>query len=115
MDDVLAFIYTGLRKNKVRVGLDWLKLNYISYYDLEISQRNLDEYSENMPPGEGEYLVSVTNKDPEATAVYDNEEEEGTETGKCPFVVHGLQLILFHMENEIFCNWWLCSSLRPAK
>ena len=32
----------------------------------------------------------MTNKNPESTAVHDNEAEAGTETGQCPFVVHGL-------------------------
>ena len=31
-----------------------------------------------------------SNKDPEATAVNDTEEDEGIEQGECPFVVHGL-------------------------
>ena len=34
--------------------------------------------------------MSSSNKDPESTAVNDMEEETGTETGQCPFVVHGL-------------------------
>src|SRR4051794_33453031 len=104
-DEVLAFIYTGpckptkadfertpllVRKNKVRAALEWLKLNHADYYDLEISQENLDQYPEDMPYVIVDYHQSFTNKDPEATAVHDNETEEGTETGKCPFVVHGL-------------------------
>jgi hypothetical protein len=39
------------------------------------------------------YCQSFTNKDPESTAVHDNEAENGTETGKCPFIpfiVHGV-------------------------
>ncbi len=105
LDEVLAFIYTGpckptksdfertpllVRKNKVRAALEWLKLNHSDYYDLEISQRNLDQYPEDVPPVVVDYHQSFVNKDPESTAVHDNEEEDGTETGKCPFVVHGL-------------------------
>jgi len=105
MDEVLAFIYTGpckptksdfertpflVRRNKVKAALEWLKLNHSDYYDLEISQRNLDQYPEDVPPVVVDYHQSFTNKDPESTAVFDNDEEEGTETGKCPFVVHGL-------------------------
>src|SRR6266487_225542 len=105
LDEVLAFIYTGpckptksdfertpllVRKNKVRAALEWLKLNHSDYYDLEISQRNLNQYPDDGPPVVVDYRKSFINKDPEATAVNDNEEEEGTETGKCPFVVHGL-------------------------
>jgi len=105
LDEVLAFIYTGpcqptkadlertpllVRKDKVRSALEWLKLNHPDYYDLEISLRNLDKYPDNGPPVVIEYHESFTNKAPEATATYDNELEDGTETGKCPFVVHGL-------------------------
>jgi hypothetical protein len=104
-DEVLAFIYTGpckptksdfectpllVRKNKVRAALDWLKLNHCNYYDLYISQENLDRYPEDGPPVVVDYHQSFTNKNPESTAVNDNEDEEGTETGKCPFVVHSL-------------------------
>ena len=105
LDEVLAFIYTGpckptksdfertpllVRKNKVGAALEWLKLNHSDYYDLEISQRNLDEYPEDRPPVVVDYHQSFVNKDPESTAKYDNDEEEGAETGKCPFVVHGI-------------------------
>ena len=105
MDEVLAFIYTGpckptksdfertpllVRKNKVRDALEWLKLNHIDYFDLEISEKNLDEYPEDRPFVVVDYHQSFSNKDPESTAVYENENEEGTETGKCPFVVNGL-------------------------
>jgi hypothetical protein len=105
LDEVLAFIYTGpcqptkqdfertpllVRRNKVRAALDWLKLNHADYYDLEISQQNLDRYPEDKPPVVIDYRQSFFNKDPESTAVNDNEDEEGTETGACPFVVHGL-------------------------
>jgi len=105
LDDVLAFIYTGpclptkadfkrtpllVRRNKVRIALDWLKLNHIDYYDLEISQKNLDAYPEDTPPVVVDYCKSFENKDPESTATYDNEIEEGTDSGECPFVVHGI-------------------------
>src|SRR3954453_18934078 len=105
LDEVLAFIYTGpcqptqadfartpllVRRNKVKEALEWLKLNHCDYYDLEFSQRNLDQYPEDMPPVAVDYHHSLTNKDPESTAVHDNEAEEGTESGACPFVVHGL-------------------------
>ena len=64
MDDVLAFIYTGpcrptkaefertpllVRRNKVAKALEWLKLNHVDYFDLEISQKNLDTYPEDGP------------------------------------------------------------------
>jgi hypothetical protein len=105
MDDVLAFIYTGpcyptkaefertpflVRHKKVRAALDWLKLNHKDYYDLEISQRNLDKYPEDKPPVIVEYLESFSNKPPESQAVNDHDDDEGTEYGKCSFVVQGL-------------------------
>ena len=105
MDDVLAFIYTGpcmptksdfertpllVRRKKVSVALEWLKLNHCDYFDLEISYRNLSEYPEDSPPVVVDYQYSTTNKNSESTAVNDMEAEDGTETGPCPFVVHGL-------------------------
>ena len=105
LEEILAFIYTGpckptakdfertpllVRKNKVGKMLNWLKLNHCDYYDLDISQRNLDSYPENGPPVVVEYLSSVHNKALEATSVHDNEEETGTSCGPCPFVVHGI-------------------------
>jgi hypothetical protein len=105
MDDVLAFIYTGpcrptkaefectpllVRRNKVANALEWLKLNHVDYFDLEISQENLNTYPENGPSVVVDYRQSKTNKDPEATSLHDNEDEDGTEEGPCPFIVHGL-------------------------
>jgi hypothetical protein len=105
LDEVLAFIYTGpcrptksdfertpllVRRNKVATALNWLKLNHCDYLDLEISNRNLAQYPENDIPVVVEYRESFSNKNPESTAVHDMEEEEGTETGMCPFVVQGL-------------------------
>jgi hypothetical protein len=105
LDEILAFIYTGpckptpkdfertpllVRRNKVGNALEWLKLNHCDYYDLEISQRNLESYPDGGPPVIVEYLSSVHNKALEATSVHDNEEEAGTSSGPCPFAVHGI-------------------------
>jgi hypothetical protein len=105
LDEVLAFIYTGpckptqsdfehtpllVRRNKVGVALNWLKLNHCDYWDLEISETNLKDYPENGIPVVIDYQQAFTNKSPESTSVHDNEVEAGTDTGKCPFVVHGL-------------------------
>jgi hypothetical protein len=105
VDEVLAFIYTGpckptrsdfertpllVRRHKVAVALEWLKLNHIDYDDLEISQENLNEYPENGPPVVVDYRPSTSNKNPEATSVHDMEDEDGAEDGQCPFVVHGI-------------------------
>src|ERR1700722_691539 len=105
LDQVLAFIYTGpckptksdfektpllVRRNNVAAALNWLKLNHADYYDVEISQVNLNEYPEHDIPVVIDYRHSLTNKNPESTAVHDDNEEDGTESGSCPFVVHGL-------------------------
>jgi hypothetical protein len=74
---------------KVSEALEWLKLNHIDYFDIEISYDNLMAYPEDAPPVLIDYCSSTSNKNSEATAVNDME-EAGTETGKCPFIVHGL-------------------------
>ena len=105
LDEVLAFIYIGpcrptrsdfertpllVRRNKVATALNWLKLNHCDYFDLEISEKNLAQYPENDIPVVVDYKQSFSNRNPESTATHDMEEEEGTRTGMCPFVVHGL-------------------------
>jgi hypothetical protein len=84
LDEVLAVIYTGpcqptekdfqrtpllVRRNKVRLALDWLKLNHCDYCDIDISLENLHQYPENNIPVVIDYCQSTSNKDPEATAV----------------------------------------------
>ena len=105
LDDVLAVLYTGpsrpteedfkrtpllVRRNHVIKALEWLKLNHSDYADIDISETNLKEYPEDMPPVSIEYKPSFSNKTPEGTSVFDMEENDGTEEGDCPFVVHGL-------------------------
>ena len=108
LNEVLAFIFIGpcqpttedfkripllIRRNVVAAALEWLKLNHIDYADLTISYKNLNEYPEDVPPVVIDYRGPTddnTNKDPESTAVNDMEEEEGVDTGDCPFTVHGL-------------------------
>ena len=102
LDEVLAFIYLGpnvptekdykrtpmlVRRNKVALALEWLKLNHADYADLEISYDNLNAYPEDEPP----VIVNFTkttgsNQDSESTAVNNLEEDEGTEEGDCPFL-----------------------------
>jgi hypothetical protein len=79
-----------VRCNKVACALEWLKLNHIGYKDLGISYKNLNKYPEDGPPVVVDYQKSNGECDPEATAVYENKCEDGTSTGECPFVVHGL-------------------------
>lgn len=105
LDEVLACLYIGpstptpadyertpflVRRNKVASALEWLKLNHWDYADLEISYDNLNEYPKDVPPVVVDYYYAATNKDAESTAVNDCEENEGTEKGSCPFVVHGI-------------------------
>ena len=105
LDDVLAILFTGptkptqkdfertpllVRRNAVARALEWLKLNHSDYSDLEISYSNLAKYPEDDPPVSVEYCPATTNKYPENTSTFDDEAEDGTEQGDCPFVVHGL-------------------------
>ena len=105
LDDVLAILFTGpkkptpedfartpflVRRNAVIRALEWLKLNHADYADIEISHKNMKTYEENAPPVSVEYRESTSNKVPEGTSVFDQEEEDGTEEGDCAFTVHGL-------------------------
>ena len=105
IDDVLAILFTGpskptpedfartpflVRRNAVINALNWLKLNHADYANIEISEKNMKEYQEEMPPVSVEYRESLSNKVPEGTSVFDKSEEEGTEQGDCSFTVHGL-------------------------
>jgi hypothetical protein len=105
LDEVLAIIFSGpcrptqddfkrtpllVRRNKVILALEWLKLNHIEYNDIGISQENMDKYAEDVPPVVVDYRRADSNKIPEATSLHDTEEEAGTTVGDCPFVVHGL-------------------------
>ncbi|KAJ3501946.1 hypothetical protein NMY22_g18752 [Coprinellus aureogranulatus] len=106
MEEVLAVFFTGpvkltaeemkklrpflVRRNHVRKALDWLKLNHCDYADIGISQDNLDSYPEDVPPVIVEYIPKLGNKSADNTAVYDMNDEDGTEEGECPFTVHGI-------------------------
>jgi len=105
LDEVLAFIYTGqcqptaedfkqtlllVHRNKVGKALEWLKWNHIGYKDLCISYENLNLYPEDGPPVVVDYHKSSGERDFEAVAQNDNDVEDGTSTGACPFVVHSL-------------------------
>lgn len=108
LDEVLAFIFMGsaqpteeefkrtpmlVRRNRVATALEWLKLNHVDYTDLEISEDNLNSY-----PLEGVPVVvdykrtkpTESNKLASAMSSHDNVEEEGTDSGPCPFSVHGM-------------------------
>ena len=116
LDEVLAISFTGpakptekdfartpflVRRNAVITVLEWLRLNHLDYVDIEISHENADQYGKNMPPVSVEYKPRSTNKVPEGTGVFDQEEEDGTVEGDCVFTVHGL-------------TGELCNSMTPS-
>ena len=105
LDEVLAFIYTGpcrptpediertpllVRRNKVGEALEWLKLNHVDYLNMDIAYDNLESYPENGPPVVITYRGASTNKSAEAVSAFDNELEDGVDSGPCPFTVNGI-------------------------
>ena len=65
INDVLAILFTGpskptledfawtpflVRQNAVINALNWLKLNHADYADIEVSETNMKQYREDMPP-----------------------------------------------------------------
>jgi hypothetical protein len=116
LDEVLAILFTGpakptekdfartpflVRRNAVITALEWLRLNHSDYAGIEISRENANQYGEDMPPVSVEYQPRSTNKVPEGTSVFDQEEEDGTVEGDCVFTVHGL-------------TGELCNSMTPS-
>ncbi|SJL13073.1 uncharacterized protein ARMOST_16510 [Armillaria ostoyae] len=87
LDDVLAVIFTGLH---IVESLAWLRLNHCNYQDVEVSTDNLATYKDGKAPVAMVYKNSQSNKVPEGTSVFDNEEADGTTQGPCLVVVHGL-------------------------
>ena len=105
IQDVLAIMFTGpvkptasdfkrtpflVRRNNVKRALEWLSLNHQDYEDIIISDENLQQYPEDIPPVSIEYKNCSTNKTPEGMSIFDFDEEDGTAEGECPFTVHGL-------------------------
>lgn len=75
-----------VRRNKVHNALTWLKINHKEYTNIMISQKNLEEYKENVSP------VTVVYRYADGQAVIDNEEPAvhenpdeltGTSEGPC--------------------------------
>jgi hypothetical protein len=100
LDEVLAFMYIGpcmpteedmertpllVRRKKIGEALEWLKLNHTDYHDLDIAYDNLASYPEKGPPVLVTYRSAVTNKDLETVSAYDNELEDGVESGPMSF------------------------------
>ncbi|KZT23613.1 hypothetical protein NEOLEDRAFT_1068972, partial [Neolentinus lepideus HHB14362 ss-1] len=105
LDEVLAFIYTGptqpteddfrrtpllVSHKRVSGALEWLKLNHKDYADIDISYDNLNSYRDNMPPVVVSYHPQVNQKEAFAKSLHDDGEEDGTTSGPCPLVVHGV-------------------------
>ncbi|KAJ7149837.1 hypothetical protein C8R43DRAFT_825666, partial [Mycena crocata] len=109
MSEVLAFVFTGsaaptqedfdrtpmlVRREKVFVALNWLKLNHEGYADLEISQENLASYAYKDIPVVVDFKRTDSTPDDsipaEARSINDTNEEHGTTAGECTFAVHGL-------------------------
>jgi hypothetical protein len=105
LDDILAFIYTGpcrpspedmertpllVCRHKVTEDLEWLVLNHLDYYNMDIAYDKLESYPENGPPVVVTYRSAFTNKSLEAASAFDNEKEEGVDEGPCTFVVNGV-------------------------
>jgi Helitron helicase-like domain at N-terminus len=79
-----------VRKNAVGKALEWLKLNHVDYSDLDIAYNNLEAYPDDGPPVVVTYRTAMTNKNPEAVSAFDNDKEEGVDSGPCPFTVNGI-------------------------
>ena len=108
ISEILAFVFQGpikptdtdikrtpmlVRRNTVKDALEWLKLNHTDYEDLHISLENLKDYPLAGVPVNIEYSMSDAdsgNKIVTAMSVHDDEFEDGTTDGPCPFTVHGL-------------------------
>ena len=105
IEDILAIMFTGpckptvadfqrtpflVRRNHVKLALNWLILNHADYADVKLSDSNLQSYPEDMPPVSVEFKQMESNKTPEGMSVFDIDDEDGTEEGMCSFTVHGL-------------------------
>ncbi|TFK18493.1 hypothetical protein FA15DRAFT_683262 [Coprinopsis marcescibilis] len=108
IDDVIAIVFTGstppteedrarfpvlVRRMKILNALEWLKLNHSGYRDLVIDRKSLNKYGESEIPVEVLYhktQVGDGNIPASSLSVLNTDNEQGTETGPCPFTVHGL-------------------------
>ncbi|PPR07987.1 hypothetical protein CVT24_002699 [Panaeolus cyanescens] len=108
LDEVLAVLFTGpqppseedlsrtpvlVRRERVLAALEWLKLNNIHYADLEIDYAELNTYPLNGVPVEVVFRSTGSKEGnilPSMKSQFDDDNERGTESGQCPFTVHGL-------------------------
>ncbi|KAJ3484804.1 hypothetical protein NLI96_g5383 [Meripilus lineatus] len=79
-----------VRKQYVVEALAWLKLNHIGYADTEIDLTRLDEYPDDEPAGVYSYSPGSGKERGENIPVHNDDDEDGTESGTCPFTVQGL-------------------------
>ncbi|KZT19883.1 hypothetical protein NEOLEDRAFT_1027851, partial [Neolentinus lepideus HHB14362 ss-1] len=99
------FIYTGptqpteeefkrtpllVSHKRISKALEWLKINHIDYHDIDISYKNIKSYPQNEPPVVISYHRLHESKEGFAKPLNDTGEEEGTSTGPCPLIVHGV-------------------------
>ena len=104
-DDMLAVIFTGpvkpteddlkrtpflVRRSAVGNAIRWLKLNHTDYFDVDVSEDNLNQYPDSDIPVSIEYRKHESNLFSESTSVHFSSNKDGTDTGPCPFAVHGL-------------------------
>ncbi|KAF9051700.1 hypothetical protein BJ165DRAFT_1341134, partial [Panaeolus papilionaceus] len=108
LDQVLAVLFTGhkppsdedlgrtpvlVRRHRVQMALEWLKLNNAQYIDLEIDYETLNTYPLFGVPVEVVYKktsVEEGNVLQSMKSQFDTNDERGTDKGPCPFTVHGL-------------------------
>ncbi|KDQ57390.1 hypothetical protein JAAARDRAFT_130514 [Jaapia argillacea MUCL 33604] len=103
--EILAVIFTGphkpteeelkhipllVRRNNVMRALECLQLNHLDYSDLEISQKNMDEYEDDKIPVPVQHHDAQSNIEPESSSTHDQDDEEGVDDSACPFAVHGV-------------------------
>lgn len=107
MDQVLAILWTGpsapvladfkrvpilVRHRAVYEALKWLTAHHSDYADMIISEDNLAQYPENVPPVNISHLETGIVTEPHNIAVFQNDDDDdgALEDGPCPFVVEGL-------------------------
>ncbi|KAJ3475594.1 hypothetical protein NLI96_g11737 [Meripilus lineatus] len=79
-----------VRKQNVVEALTWLKLNHPGYATTELDFGRLDEYGDHEPAGVFSYCPGSGKERGEDIPVHHDDDEDGTESGMCPFTVQGL-------------------------
>lgn len=84
-----------------------MKRNHIDYQNIEISEENLAEYTEDNIPVKVIYQKTDkdSNKEPESTAVNDTNEEDETTEGECPFVINTLTVDRYNQLLDPTISW----------